>query len=176
MKHSIIRSVALLGCALLFHSLCFGQAGSGIPRLQKQGTVTQLIVDGKPFLALSGELGNNTATSLENMEPIWPRLLSGNLNCVLAAISWAQMEPEQGKFDFTIIDGVIQGARRAQPQTGLPLVWKLEERPVELCPVLGKEGFRKVPAHPAPQRQEHGTAEHLRRLPRAMPTPARSGR
>ena len=30
-----------------------------MPRLQKQGSATQLIVDGKPFLALAGELANN---------------------------------------------------------------------------------------------------------------------
>src|SRR5271165_4432743 len=88
---------------------CFGQ--SGVPHLQKQGAATQLVVDGKPFLALSGELGNNTATSLENMQPIWPKLVSGNLNCVLVALSWAQLEPTEGKFDFALVDGLIQQAR-----------------------------------------------------------------
>jgi len=65
----------------------------GIPHLQKQGTATQLVVDGAPFLAVTGELGNNTATSLENMQPIWSRLVAGNLNCVLAACTgrnWSQ--------------------------------------------------------------------------------------
>jgi beta-galactosidase GanA len=71
-----------------------------------------LIVDGKPFLALAGELGNNTATSLENMQPIWQRLVAGNLNCVLAAVSWAQVEPEEGHFEFALVDGLIQEARR----------------------------------------------------------------
>jgi hypothetical protein len=33
---------------------------AGIPHLRKQGTATQPIVDGKPFLALARELGNNT--------------------------------------------------------------------------------------------------------------------
>jgi hypothetical protein len=69
-------------CLALVCSLSFaaGQAkgadatasASDIPHLQKQGTATQLIVDGKPFLALAGELGNNTATSLEYMEHVWP--------------------------------------------------------------------------------------------------------
>src|SRR5208283_3118851 len=42
---------------------------SDIPHLRKQGTATQLIVDGKPFLALAGELRNNSATSVEHMQP-----------------------------------------------------------------------------------------------------------
>jgi len=69
-------------------------------------------VDGRPFLALAGELGNNTATSLENVQPIWPRLAEANLNCVLVALSWAQLEPEEGKFDFELVDGLIEAARR----------------------------------------------------------------
>ena len=78
---------------------------SEIPHLRKQGTATQLIVDGKPFLALAGELGNNTATSLEYLKPVWPKLVDTKLNSVLAAVSWAQIEPEEGKFDFHVLDG-----------------------------------------------------------------------
>jgi hypothetical protein len=90
---------------------CYGQAVSSIPHLRKQGSATQLIVDGKPFLAVTGELGNNSATSLEYMEPIWPKLESGNLNCVLAAVEWGQLEPAEGKFEFALVDGLIKQAR-----------------------------------------------------------------
>jgi hypothetical protein len=82
-----------------------------IPHLQKHGTATQLIVDGKPFLALAGELLNNSATSVEHMKPIWPKLAASKFNTVLAGVSWAQIEPVPGKFDFSVLDGVIQGAR-----------------------------------------------------------------
>jgi len=44
-------------CTALIAVQCYGQTASGIPRLEKQGTATQLIVDGQPFLALAGELG-----------------------------------------------------------------------------------------------------------------------
>jgi hypothetical protein len=87
------------------------QDSSGAPHLRKQGTATQLIVDGKPFLALAGELGNNSATSLENMEPVWPKIVAGNLNTALIGISWAQFEPEESKFDYTLVDGLIAKAR-----------------------------------------------------------------
>src|SRR5450759_705969 len=90
----------------------YGQTASTAPQLRKQGTATQLIVDGKPFLALTGELGNNTASSMENMQPIWPKLLAGNLNSVLAAVSWAQIEPEEGKYEFQLVDRLIYEARR----------------------------------------------------------------
>ena len=101
-----------LACAALIAVRCYGQGASGVPHFQKQGTATQLVVDGAPFLAVTGELGNNTATSLENMQPIWSRLVAGNLNCVLAAVHWAQLEPAEGHYEFALVDGLIQEARR----------------------------------------------------------------
>ena len=53
-------------CSTLAFSFALAFAAD-IPHLQKQGTATQLIVDGKPFLVLAGELHNSSATSLEYM-------------------------------------------------------------------------------------------------------------
>lgn len=91
------------------------------PHLRRQGKATQLIVDGKPFLAVAGELGNNSASSLEYMRPIWPKLVSGNLNCVLAAVSWAQVEPREGQFEFSLLDGLLEEARNHKLK--LVLLW-----------------------------------------------------
>ena len=82
------------------------------PHLRQQGTAIQLIVDDKPFLVLAGELGNSTSSSLEYMRPIWPKLASLNLNTVLIPVYWELMEPAEGKFDFTLVDGLIQEARK----------------------------------------------------------------
>jgi len=82
-----------------------------VPHLERRGDATQLIVDGKPFLALGGELLNNSATSLEYMKPVWPRLSAMHLNTVLVPISWALLEPSEGKFDYSLVDGLIRDAR-----------------------------------------------------------------
>ena len=85
---------------------------TAIPHLRKQGTATQLIVDGKPFLALAGELSNSSATSVDYMKLVWQRLaIQTGLNTVLAGVSWNQIEPQEGKFDFSVLDNVILGAR-----------------------------------------------------------------
>ncbi|HET8655360.1 MAG TPA: DUF5597 domain-containing protein [Longimicrobiaceae bacterium] len=103
------RILALLLTALATAAPAVAQTGA--PHLEKRGEVTQLIVDGRPFLALAGELQNNSATSLEYMKPIWPRMTAMHLNTVLAAVSWAQLEPAEGKFDYTLVDGLVRDAR-----------------------------------------------------------------
>lgn len=83
-----------------------------VPHLRKQGTATQLFVDGRPFLIRGGELGNSAATTLEYMEPVWPRLVKLNLNTVLIPAYWDLIEPQEGQFDFMLVDGLIDAARK----------------------------------------------------------------
>jgi len=84
---------------------------SSIPHFQTTGAATQLIVDGKPFLILGGELGNSTASSEESLQSVWPTLEALHLNTVLAPVYWEQLEPTEGKFDYTLVDSPIDQAR-----------------------------------------------------------------
>jgi hypothetical protein len=103
-----MRSIAILAFAALS---AFAQNNTGaIPHLQKQGTATQLIVDGKPFLMLAGELRNSSSSSPDFLKPIWPRLAAMHLNTVLSAVQWELLEPQEGHFDFAFVDSQIQGA------------------------------------------------------------------
>jgi len=114
-------------CAIFFLAAVFAASSDGsvsdnsIPHLRKQGSATQLIVDGKPYLILGGELGNSSASNLKYMEPIWPRLVKLNLNTVLAPVYWDLIEPEEGVFDFSLVDGLIEDARRNNLR--LVLLW-----------------------------------------------------
>jgi hypothetical protein len=94
---------------------------SHIPYLKRQGTATQLIVKGKPFMLICGELHNSTCGSAEYMRPVWKDLADRNLNSVIATVSWELVEPEEGKFDFSLVDSVINGAREANLK--LVLIW-----------------------------------------------------
>ncbi len=82
-----------------------------IPHLRKKGGATQLIVQGKPFLIIGGELHNSSSSSLPFMQPIWERLTALHLNTVLAVVSWELVEPEEGHFHFDLVDELIHEAR-----------------------------------------------------------------
>lgn len=102
-------NVILICLIALSSHLC---AQSTRPHLSKKGTATQLIVDGQPYLILGGELGNSTGSSLEDMREVCAKLEKMQLNTVLVPAYWDLVEPEEGKFDFTLIDGTIELARK----------------------------------------------------------------
>ena len=109
-----VRAIAFAIAVLVMAVGSVQAQENSAPHLRRQGTATQLVVDGKPFLILGGELGNSTSSSLEYMQPIWSKLVSLNLNTVLVPVYWELIEPAEGKFDFAVVDGLIQEARRHQ--------------------------------------------------------------
>ncbi len=71
-----------------------------------------LFVDDKPFFAIAGEVHNSDSSSLEYMEGIWEIACQLGLNTVLLPITWELWEPVEGQFDFSLVDGLIEQARR----------------------------------------------------------------
>lgn len=74
------------------------------------GAGRQLQVDGKPFFILGGELGNSSASSEADIKRIFPKLNSMGLNTVLVPAYWDLLEPQEGKFDFSLVDATIREA------------------------------------------------------------------
>ena len=108
----MIRALNTLVALVLLSAGNLAAQGVGIPQLRKQGNAIQLVVHGKPYLIRGGELGNSTASSLNYMKPMWEKLVRMNLNTVLIPVYWELIEPDEGKFDFVLVDGLIQEARR----------------------------------------------------------------
>jgi beta-galactosidase GanA len=71
----------------------------------------QLIVNGEPFIALGGEVHNSSASSLAYMERVWDRLVELRLNTAIVPVYWELVEPEEGRYDFELLDGIVEGAR-----------------------------------------------------------------
>ena len=81
-----------------------------IPQLVKQDGKFRLMVDGKPFLMLGGQVGNFSAYP-DMMERAWPGFKAMNLNTVEYPVYWNRIEPEEGHFDFSGFDRILTGLR-----------------------------------------------------------------
>ena len=60
---------------------------------------------------LGGELSNSAATCIEDIDEVMPRMKALGLNTVLVPAYWEFVEPEEGRFDFTLINRTVQQAR-----------------------------------------------------------------
>lgn len=87
------------------------QKNAPAPTIEKRGQATQLIVDGKPYLVLGGELHNSNTSSLEYLKPLMAKVAAMHFNTVLGAVTWDLTEPQEGKYDFSLVDGFIKQAR-----------------------------------------------------------------
>ncbi|KAH6952081.1 glycoside hydrolase superfamily [Fusarium avenaceum] len=83
-----------------------------IPHLAQNENSKQLIVKGRPFLMRAGELQNSSLTSVEYMESVWQKIVDTNINTLLGCVTWEMIEPEEGVFDFSVLDEIILAARK----------------------------------------------------------------
>jgi len=91
------------------------------PQLRVNNKAIQLFVNNKPILLLSGELHNSSATNLNELDQKFSHLRSLNLNSVIVPLSWELIEPQEGVFDFSLVEGIINAARKTDLK--LVLLW-----------------------------------------------------
>lgn len=136
----IVKKIFL---SLTLGVLCIFSASTQntIPHLKNN----QLIVDGKPYLMIAGELHNSSASSIPYMEALWPKLKDLNLNTVLASVSWDQFEPEEGKFDYELIDDLIANAEKNDLK--LVIIWfaSWKNGQSSYAPVWVKQDTKRFP-------------------------------
>ena len=77
--------------------------------VQKDGRYA-LLVDGRPFLILGGQIHNSSAWPSE-LPQVWQSMAALHANTVAAPVYWEQFEPRQGVFDTTNVDQIVEGAR-----------------------------------------------------------------
>jgi beta-galactosidase GanA len=110
---STARAHRFVGTVLLFFSIAFlhGQE-TPAPYLSHQGTQTDLIVDGQPFIILGGQAQNSSASNPDDIEVVYRSLDAIHANTAEIPISWNLTEVEPERFDYHLIDAAIEGARR----------------------------------------------------------------
>jgi beta-galactosidase GanA len=112
-RSHLIRGVwSCIGLLYLLIALSALGQNQEIPHLLRDGEHIQLVVDGNPFLMLGGQARNSSASNLDDVEVVYKTLDALHANTAELPLSWSLLETAPGKFDFHLVDGAIEGARR----------------------------------------------------------------
>jgi len=110
MKLLQLRALALAPICLIALASALPVMATEAPRLkQKDGRYT-LLVDGRPFLILGGQIHNSSSWPSE-LPQVWESMAALHANTIEAPVYWEQLEPREGQFDYTNVDQLIEGAR-----------------------------------------------------------------
>lgn len=90
------------------------------PHLVERNGHHALMVDGSPFLILGAQV-HNSSNYPQALKTVWPAVKDVHANTVLAPVAWEQVEPAEGKFDFSFVDALVAQAR--QNKVRLVLLW-----------------------------------------------------
>jgi hypothetical protein len=102
-------AVTLTIIVMLLVCVSFAHAGEP-PKIVKQDGRYALLVDGRPYLILGGQIHNSSAWPSE-LPQVWQSMAALHANTMAAPVYWEQFEPQEGHFDFTNVDALVQGAR-----------------------------------------------------------------
>jgi beta-galactosidase GanA len=109
MRHALLGTA--FASALTIALPAMGQgAATEIPRLVSKNGRHALIVDGAPFLILGAQV-NNSSNYPSALPQIWPTLDRMHANTVEIPVAWQQVEPVEGKFDFSFLQTLLDQAR-----------------------------------------------------------------
>jgi hypothetical protein len=88
------------------------KGNSEMPQMRQLNGAKALFVDGRPFLILGLQWDCDSCFSKENMDPLIPEAAKMGCNTAVLPLYWREVEPQEGKFDFAMLDNRIEVARR----------------------------------------------------------------
>ena len=91
-----------------------------IPRIERRDGRYALLVDGAPYFVLGAQV-NNSSGWPSMLPKVWPAMEFLHANTVEIPVYWEQLEPEPGRYDFSVVDALLQGAR--EHHLHLVLLW-----------------------------------------------------
>jgi hypothetical protein len=110
----------ILAIALMALLAVASGAHAETPRIAEKNGRHALIVDGAPFLILGAQINNSSAWP-DALPQVWPAMDALGVNTVEIPVGWEQIEPQEGRFDFTIVDTLLEQARARNLR--LVLLW-----------------------------------------------------
>jgi beta-galactosidase GanA len=91
-----------------------------MPKLVEQQGRATLMVDGAPYFELGAQV-NNSSGWPKQLAAVWPAVERMRLNTLEVPVYWEQMEPAKGRFDFSVVDAILEQARAHKVR--LVLLW-----------------------------------------------------
>ncbi|HWT64499.1 MAG TPA: DUF5597 domain-containing protein [Terracidiphilus sp.] len=117
---NISVSLRLLLAGLFAVLSCYEANAVEAPRIVEKDGRFALMVEGKPYLVLGGQIHNSSSWPSE-LPQVWKSMEALHANTVEAPVYWEQFEPQEGKFDFSSVDALVDGAR--QHNLHLVILW-----------------------------------------------------
>jgi beta-galactosidase GanA len=96
------------------------RANQPLPRIVQKDGRYALFVDGAPFLMLGAQVNNSSAWPAM-LPKVWPTVEKLHLNTLEVPVYWEQFEPQQGRFDPSVLHTLLDQAR--QHHVHLVLLW-----------------------------------------------------
>lgn len=119
-KTSTLLLASVLMLALGNAHAATKDAARPIPQFVQKDGRHALIVDGQPFTML-GVQAHNSSNYPGALEQVWSAVKDAHANTLEMPIAWEQIEPVEGKFDFSFVDTLVAQARKNKVR--LVLLW-----------------------------------------------------
>ncbi|HEY2468668.1 MAG TPA: DUF5597 domain-containing protein [Terracidiphilus sp.] len=144
---AVRSSSFLLSClALALFTLTFAVPlrAADAPKLVQKNGRHALLVDGQPYLVLGGQIHNSSAWPSE-LPQVWESMAALHANTVEAPVYWEQFEPQPGKFDFSNVDAIVDGARAHKLHAVILWFGTWKNGNMHYVPTWVKEDTRRFP-------------------------------
>src|SRR4029450_2464769 len=85
-------------------------AAEPVPEVVTRDGRSALLVDGARFLVLAAQV-NNSSNWPDVLPRVWPAVARLGANTVSVPIAWEQVEPAEGRFEFSFLATLLREAR-----------------------------------------------------------------